>query len=155
MKLTILSGIAMLAAVAAPAAYAQPVHQAAVQHNVLPVNASYSLDSQTSTREIAAIPASRAGQSACRWKANVVVNRAVHTADSTAVAALAKPIHQFAPLSGYEIGTCQAAEKRIAAAVARQSDKLASQATAVAQRDQSALVAELDGVAALNRAKGG
>jgi hypothetical protein len=155
MKLLVLSGIALAAVTAAPAALAQPFHQAAVEHRVLPVNASYSLDSQTSTREINPIPANRAGQSSCRWKANVVVNRAVHTADRTAVTALAKPIHQFAPLSGNEVGTCQAAEKRIAAAVARQSGKLASQAAAAAQRDQSTLMAELDGVAALNQAKGG
>lgn len=154
MKFTILSGIATLAAIAAPAAFAQPFHQTAIEHRVLPVSASYSLDSQTSTREVAPIPANRAGQPACRWKANVVVNRAVNTANNSAVAALAKPIHQFAPLSGYEIGTCQAAEKRIAAAVARQSGKLATHATAVAQRDQSALIAELDGVAALNGVKG-
>jgi len=155
MKLLVLSGIALAAVVAAPSAMAQPFHQTAVDHRVLPVSASYSLDSQTSTREVNPIPANRAGQSACRWKANVVVNRAVHTPDKTAVAALAKPIHQFTPLSGYEIGTCQAAEKRIAAAVARKSDKLAPHATAAAQRDQSALMAELDGVAALSQAKGG
>ncbi|HEX7784179.1 MAG TPA: hypothetical protein VF509_15350 [Sphingobium sp.] len=155
MKLFVLSGMALAAALTVPSALAQPFHQTAVEHRVLPVSASYSLDSQTSTREVAPIPANRAGQSACRWKANVVVNRAVHTADKTAVAALAKPIHQFAPLSGYEIGTCQAAEKRIAAAVARESGRLASDATAVAQRDQGALMAELDGVAALSQAKGG
>lgn len=70
------------------------------------------------------------------------------------VAAIARPIHRFAPLPGSHVGSCTAAWDEIQAEIARYSTARWAQAVAVAQQDRAVLVNELDGIHALS-VKGG
>ena len=143
----------VLASAPAALAAAAPVHSADISHASQAYRADYRTESTIRFRQVESRFANRASLPVCRWQAELVVNRAV-AAQGRGVAAVAKPIHRFAPLAGSHAGSCDAARSQISAEVARYSDARAAEATAVAQQDRAVLLNELDGIHALS-VKGG
>ncbi|AJR24711.1 MULTISPECIES: hypothetical protein [Sphingobium] len=139
----------ILASGAAALAVATPIHSAEITHASNAYRASYETESTVRFREVESRFANRPSMPVCRWQAELVVNRDVATQGRT-LAAVAKPIHRFAPLSGSHAGGCTAARDEIEAEVARHASARAAEAVAVAQRDRSVLLGELDGIHALS-----
>ncbi|WP_242126374.1 hypothetical protein [Sphingobium sp. Sx8-8] len=146
MFLILASGAAVLAA-------ATPIHSAEITHASNAYTASYRTESTVHFREVESRFANRPSLPVCRWQAELVVNRDV-AAQGRPVAAVAKPIHRFAPLSGSHAGNCTAARSQIEAEVARYSAAQSDHAATVARQDRAVLVNELDGIHALS-VKGG
>lgn len=142
-----------LAASAAVLAAATPVHSAEITHASSAYTASYETASAVHLRQVESRFANRASVPVCRWQAELVVNRDV-AAQGRSIAAVAKPIHRFAPLSGSHAGSCAAARSQIEAEVARYSAAQSDRAMAAARQDRDVLVGELDGIRALS-VKGG
>jgi len=142
----------LILATSAALAATTPIHSADIAHASSVYTASYSTQSTVHFREVEPRFANRPSLPVCRWQAELVVNRDV-AAQGRPLAAVAKPIHRFAPLSGSHAGNCTAARSQIDAQVARYSAAQAGQAATVAQQDRAVLVGELDGIRALH-AKG-
>ena len=143
MFLSVAASVAALAA-----APATPVHSAKVNHGAQAYTAHYHARPSVSLREVEPRFANRGAVAVCRWQADLTVDRAVE-AQGQAVAALARPVHRFAPLSGSHAGSCAAARSQIEAEVARYAQGKAADARAMAQRDSAAFPAELDSLRAL------
>ncbi|HKY80450.1 MAG TPA: hypothetical protein VJM09_03145 [Sphingobium sp.] len=143
----------LLILAAAAASAASPVYSAEIAHASAAYQASYHAESVVRVHEVEPRFATRPATPLCRWQAELIVNRAV-SADGRPLAAVAKSIHRFAPLSGTHAGSCDAARGRIDADVARYSRDRSAEATSVAQRDRAVLLQELDGIHALS-VKGG
>ncbi|WP_176595080.1 MULTISPECIES: hypothetical protein [Sphingobium] len=139
----------ILASSAAALAVATPIHSAEITHASNAYLASYKTESTLRLREVESRFANRPSVPVCRWQAELVVNRDV-AAQGRTLAAVAKPIHRFAPLSGSHAGNCTAARGQIEAEVARHSAARSAEAVAVAQQDRAVLVNELDGIHALS-----
>ena len=142
----------IFASSAAALAVATPIHSAEITHASNAYVASYRTESTVHFREVESRFANRPSVPVCRWQAELVVNRDV-AAQGRALAAVAKPIHRFAPLSGSHAGSCTAARGRIAAEIARHDSARSADAVAIARQDRAILVNELDGIHALS-AKG-
>lgn len=142
--------ILILASSAAALAAATPIHSAEITHASNAYTASYQTASTVHVREVESRFANRPSVPVCRWQAELVVNREV-AAQGRRIAAVAKPIHRFAPLSGSHAGSCTAARSQIDAEVARYSAVQSVQATTIARQDRAVLVNELDGIHALSR----
>lgn len=142
MFLILASSVAAMAAVT-------PVHSTEISHASTAYTASYQAESTLHLREAEPRFANRPSVPVCRWQAELVLNRAVE-ARGALVAAVAKPIHRFTPLSGSHAGSCTAARSQIEAEVARYSAAQSAQAAAVARQDRAVLLNELDGVQALS-----
>ncbi|BAI97418.1 hypothetical protein Sj15T_18550 [Sphingobium sp. TA15] len=142
----------ILASSAAAIAVATPIHSAEITHASNAYRASYETESTVRFREVESRFANRPSMPVCRWQAELVVNRDV-AMQGRALAAVAKPIHRFAPLSGSHAGSCAAARDEIEAEVARHAGARAAEAVAVARQDRATLLGELDGIHALS-AKG-
>lgn len=138
----------ILASSAAALAAATPIHSVEIAHASNAYRASYETESTVRFREVESRFANRSSVPVCRWQAELVVNRDV-AAQGRAVAAIAKPIHRFAPLSGSHAGSCTAARSQIEAEVARRNGARLPEAVAVARQDRAVLVNELDGLYAL------
>lgn len=143
----------ILASSAAAMAAATPIHSADITHASNAYTASYRTESAIHVQQVEPRFANRPSVPVCRWKAELVLNRAV-AAQGRPVAAVAKPIHRFAPLSGSHAGSCTAARGQIEAEIARYTAAQSAHAMAVAQQDRAVLVNELDGIHALS-VKGG
>jgi hypothetical protein len=126
-----------------------PIHSADIAHASSVYTASYSTQSTVHLLEVEPRFANRPSVPVCRWQAELVVNREV-AAQGRRIAAVAKPIHRFAPLSGSHAGSCTAARSQIEAEVARYSAVQSVQATTIARQDRAVLVNELDGIHALS-----
>ncbi|MEJ7934123.1 hypothetical protein WG907_07640 [Sphingobium sp. AN558] len=146
MFLTLASGIAL-------ATLSNPVHNARIDHASTAYTAAYQTQSTLHLEQVNAVHPMREAQPRCRWKADLVVHRAVQ-GQGASLAALSKPIHNFAPLAGTYAGGCASARPQIEAAIARHSQARAAEAAAIAQQDRTVLVGELDGIHALT-VKGG
>lgn len=133
-----------LASSVAIAALAHPVHSAQIDHASNAYTAAYQTRSTLHLDQVNAVHAMREVQPRCRWKADLVVHRAVE-----GVAALSKPIHQFAPLAGTYAGSCVNARSQIEAEIARHSQARSGEAVTVAQQDRAVLVGELDSLRAM------
>lgn len=142
----------LILATSAALAATTPIHSADIAHASSVYTASYSTESTVRFREVEQRFANRPSVPVCRWQAELVVNRDV-AAQGRPLAAVAKPIHRFVPLSGSHAGNCTAARSQINAQVARYSAAQAGHAATVAQQDRAVLVNELDGIRALH-AKG-
>ena len=143
----------ILAASAAALSAATPIHSADITHAARTYQASYQAESRIITRQVEPRFANRAAMPVCRWQAEQVVNRSV-TSEGRVVAAVAKPIHRFVPLSGSHAGACAAVRGKIEAEVSGHLTDRAAEALAVAQNDRAVLVNELDGIQSLS-VKGG
>lgn len=95
----------ILASSAAALAVATPIHSAEITHASNAYLASYKTESTLRLREVESRFANRPSVPVCRWQAELVVNRDV-AAQGRTLAAVAKPIHRFAP--------CRAAMRAIA-----------------------------------------
>jgi len=139
----------ILASSAAALAVATPIHSAEISHASNAYMASYRTESTVHLRQVESRFANRPSVPVCRWQADLVVNRDV-ASQGRPLAAVAKPIHRFAPLSGSHAGGCAAARSQIEAEVARYSSARAMEAALVARQDRAVLVNELDGIHALS-----
>lgn len=139
----------ILASSAAALAVATPIHSTEITHASNAYMASYRTESTLRFREVESRFANRSSVPVCRWQAELAVNRDV-AAQGRAVAAIAKPIHRFAPLSGSHAGSCAAARSQIEAEVARHNSARSVEAVAIARQDRAVLVNELDGIHALS-----
>lgn len=145
--------LSILATAAAALSAATPIHSADISHASNAYQANYRTESSLRVQQVEPRFATRAATPVCRWQAELVVNRAVAT-QGRPLAAVAKPIHRFAPLSGSHAGSCDAARSQIEAEIARYSRARSTEAAAVAQQDRAVLLQELDGINALS-VKGG
>ena len=141
--------IASAAALSATA----PVHNAEISHAANAYQASYETASTVRFQQVEPRFASRPTTPVCRWQAELVVNRGV-MAQGRSIAAIAKPIHRFAPIAGTHAGSCDAARSQVSAEIARYSEARSAEALTVAQQDRAALLSELDGIHSLS-VKGG
>jgi hypothetical protein len=141
--------IASAAALSATA----PVHNAEISHAANAYQASYETVSTVRFQQVEPRFASRPTTPVCRWQAELVVNRGV-MAQGRPIAAIAKPIHRFAPIAGTHAGSCDAARSQVSAEIARYSEARSAEALTVAQQDRAALLSELDGIHSLS-VKGG
>ena len=139
----------MLASSAAALAVVTPIHSTEIAHASNAYTASYKTQSTVRFHEVEARFANRASVPVCRWQADMAVNRDV-VAQGRPVAAFAKPIHRFAPISGSHAGGCIAARGLIAAEIARHDSARSAAAVSVARQDRAVLVNELDGIHALS-----
>ncbi|WP_313805444.1 hypothetical protein [Sphingobium sp.] len=139
----------ILASSAAALAVATPIHSAEITHASNAYTASYQTESTVRFREVESRFANRPSVPVCRWQAELVVNRDV-AAQGRTLAAVAKPIHRFAPISGSHAGGCSAARGQIEGEVARHNAVRKAEAVGVARRDRAVLVNELDGIHALS-----
>jgi hypothetical protein len=135
----------LIVASTAVLAAATPVHNAEISHGARAYTASYDAQPSLTLRQVEPRFANRAAVPACRWQADLTVNRAVAT-DGRTVSAFGKAIHRFAPLSGSYAGSCATARSQIDAQVARHMQAMAAEASAIARQDRATLVRELDGV---------
>ena len=130
-----------------------PIHSADVSHASKTYHASYQTESTVRFQQVEPRFAVRAATPVCRWQAELVVNRAV-SVEGQPLAAVAKPIHRFAPLSGSHAGSCGAVRGQIDAEVARYARTRSAEAEATARQDGTVLRQELDGIRVLS-VKGG
>lgn len=135
----------IIAATSAALSATTPVHSVDISHASRAYRAQYQTESTVRFRQVEPRFGNRPAVPVCRWQAELVLNRAV-AAQGQAVAAVAKPIHRFAPLAGSHAGSCNAARSQISAEVARYSQARAAEAAIVAQQDRAVLVNELDGM---------
>lgn len=138
---------------AAVMSVAAPVHSADISHASTAYQARYETVSTVHLRQVEPRFASRPATPVCRWQAEFGVNRTV-TAEGRTVAAIGKPIHRFAPISGSHAGPCASARGQIDAAIARYSNARSAEALTAAQQDSAVLPGELDGLRSLS-VKGG
>lgn len=142
-----------LASSIALATLSSPVHSAQIDHASNAYTADYQTRSTLHLDQVHAVHPMREVQPRCRWKADLVVHRAVEGRGAS-VAALSKLIHHFAPLADTYAGSCASARPQIEAAVARHTRAHATEAAAVARQDGAVLSSELDSIHALT-VKGG
>jgi hypothetical protein len=143
----------LIIASAATLSAAAPVHSAELSHAATAYQASYETVSTVRFQQVEPRFANRPATPVCRWQAELVVNRGV-TAQGRPLAAVAKPIHRFAPIAGSHAGSCEAARSQVSAEIARYSSARSSEALSVAQQDRAVLLNELDGINSL-AVKGG
>ena len=139
--LTLIASAAMLSSVT-------PLHQGDVTHGANSYQTTYETAATVTMQQVEPRFATRAAIPVCRWQAELVVNRSV-AKGSGKVAALSKPIHRIAPLSGSHAGSCTAARSQIEAQVSRHEQAASVSALTAARQDRSVLAAELDGLRAL------
>jgi hypothetical protein len=133
--------IASAAALSATA----PLYSAEISHASNAYQASYETVSTVRFQQVEPRFANRPATPVCRWQAELVVNRGV-TAQGRPLAAVAKPIHRFAPIAGSHAGSCQAARSQVNAEIARYSRARSAEALTVAQQDRTVLLNVLDGI---------
>lgn len=143
----------MIAASVAALTLASPVHTAEIAHGANSYSATYHAASAVRFQQLESRFANRATTPVCRWQADLSVTRAV-AAKGQSVAALGKPIYNFAPLQGTYAGPCAAARSQVNGEVARYSEGRSAEAASIAQQDRAVLVNELDGIHSL-AVKGG
>lgn len=126
-----------LIAIAAAAA----THTIHIEHRGAPVEAVYSARTDIQMRTVGAHTPNRMDSRRCQWTATVVVERQLSSRP-----VLARTLPGDRPLSGSQSGPCTTATSEIEREVARRDDVVRTQLLAVAERDRSPLLAELDAV---------
>lgn len=126
-----------LIAIAAVAA----THTTQIEHRGAPVEAVYSARTDIQMRTVGAHTPNRMDSRRCQWTATVVVERQLSNRPM-----LARTLRGDRPLSGSQSGPCTAGTSEIKREVARRDDAIQAQLLAVAERDRTPLLAELDAV---------
>lgn len=126
-----------LIAIAAAAA----THTTQIEHRGAPVEAVYSARTDIQMRTVGAHTPNRMDGRRCQWTATVVVERQLSSRP-----VLARTLQGDRPLSGSQSGPCTARTSEIEREVARRDDVIRAQLLAVAERDRTPLLAELDAV---------
>lgn len=124
-----------LAAVAA-------THMTQIEHHGAPLEVAYSARTDIQMRTVGAHTPNRMDNRRCQWTATVVVERQLSSKPI-----LTRTLRGDRPLSGSQSGPCMAAgNNEIAREVARRDDDIRAQLIAIAERDRTPLLAELDAV---------
>ena len=143
MILTIVAGLMLGTPLAAEA------HRVQFDHRGQQVDVTYRSDVDVRHKQLGAVGApGRPSALRCAWTASVDVHREARHAAGHVVA---RTISAEAPLTGSRPGWCDTQRDAIARDVAARSGAVRDHLLAVAERDQDALVAELD--AAHDRAR--
>lgn len=129
--------ISVLVALAASAA----THNVQIDHRGTPVQAVYSARPDIRMRTIGAATPNRMDGQRCQWMATVRVERRLEQGR-----ALTRTLSGDQQLSGSAPGACAHQAKGIEREVAGRSDFVRAQLLAVAERDRTQLLAELDAV---------
>lgn len=122
-------------------AAAAVTHTTQIDHRGTPVEATYSARTDIQMRTVGAHTPNRMDGRRCQWTATIVVERQL-----SGRPVLARTLQGDRPLSGSQSGPCTAETSEIEREVARRDDAIRTQLLAVAERDRTPLLAELDAV---------
>lgn len=114
-------------------------HDVRVEHHGGASDISYAARTDVTTRTIGSSAPTRADARRCRWTANVVVERTPRDMPN-----LTRVISRDQTLSGNLPGTCNGKDKMIDREIAARHDEVQSHLAAVAQKDSSLLLAEIN-----------
>lgn len=121
-------------------AAAAATHHVEIQHAGSPVEAVYTARADIETRTVGAYVPNRADMRRCLWKATLVVERQLGGHPATP-----RVISSDRELSGSRAGACTEGNRRsIEQEVANRDDAITAHLLAVAERDRTPLLAELD-----------
>lgn len=132
--------LGMLAASVAGADGTQ-LHRTTVEHRGAPMAVDYRATTALTTRQIGMSPPTRMGVARCNWVAKVSVERHMTRAGGTTAS---RVVDSGLELKGSRPGTCTGAGKAIRAEVAARDDEVRRHLLAVAERDRTILLAELE-----------
>jgi hypothetical protein len=122
-------------------AAAAATHTTQIEHRGTPVEAVYSARTDIQMRTVGAHTPNRMDSRRCQWTATIVVERQLSSRP-----VLARTLQGDRPLSGSQSGPCTTQTSEIEREVARRDDVIKAQLLAVAERDRTPLLAELDAV---------
>ena len=118
-------------------------HRVAIDHRGAPVTLVYDADVRVKTRDIGAATPNRPDSRRCLWNVQLVAARHVE-AERAAQPALRHAFEAEKVAEGSRHGTCMMNRAAIAADVAAKQTKIQGQLQALADRDRSVVLAELD-----------
>ncbi len=131
-------------ALSPPAADAAHHHATTIEHRGVPMNVSYRASVDLATKPMGVSPPTRGGTGRCAWVATIAVER--HLAP-TGGAGLTRVVSTDYKIKGSRAGSCMTSRKAIEQEVAARDAEIRSHVMAVAERDKSTLLAELEAAA--------
>jgi len=133
-------------ALSPPAADAAQHHATTIEHRGASVNVSYRASVDLATKPMGVSPPTRGGTDRCAWVATIAVER--HMAPAGAAGAgLTRIVSTDYKIKGSRAGSCMTSRKAIEQEVATRDAEIRSHVMAVAERDKSTLLAELEAAA--------
>lgn len=121
-------------------------HRTTIEHRGVPVGVTYRATMQLKTRPIGMSPPTRPSTARCTWVATVVVERQM-LRDGQPAPGLSRVVSSDLELKGNRPGGCTGAGKAIARDIAARDEQVRAHVLAVAERDRSILLAELEAAA--------
>ena len=118
-------------------------HQTTIEHRGVPVGVTYRATMELKTRPIGMSPPTRPSTARCVWTAAVVVERQM-LRNGQPVPGLNRIVSKDLELKGNRPGGCIGADKAIARDIAARDEQVRAHVLAVAERDRSILLAELE-----------
>jgi hypothetical protein len=132
-------------ALSASSAMPAPPHSATVAHAYGPARADYDTRIVVTHRQVGAVAGGgRAGTLACRWSADVAVERTAITAGNSLAR---RSFTQKSVASGQRPGWCSSARTAIDRDVSARLGDLSARAALAARDDHPALMSDLDRIA--------
>ncbi|WP_181008410.1 hypothetical protein [Sphingomonas montanisoli] len=111
-------------------------HPVSVDHKGAAVQAVYDARVETRMKTVGMSVGTRMGNEACRWEANVAVERRV--------GGLVKTVDSDKRITGQRPGSCKMVGKHVATEVAARSDEIHGHVRQVAEADRPALIADIE-----------
>ncbi|MGC6328970.1 hypothetical protein [Rhizorhabdus sp. FW153] len=131
-------------ALSPPAADAAHHHATTIEHRGVPMNVSYRASVDLATKPMGVSPPTRGGTDRCAWVATIAVERQMAPAGG---AGLTRIVSSDYKIKGSRAGSCMTSRKAIEQEVAARDAEIRSHVMAVADRDKSTLMAELEAAA--------
>lgn len=131
-------------ALSPPAADAAHHHATTIEHRGVPMNVSYRASVDLATKPMGVSPPTRGGTDRCAWVATIAVERQMSPAGGAGLTRVVSSDHK---IKGSRAGSCMTSRKAIEQEVAARDAEIRSHVMAVAERDKSTLLAELEAAA--------
>ncbi|MFZ5705227.1 MAG: hypothetical protein ACOY5R_08165 [Pseudomonadota bacterium] len=130
-------------ALSAPATDAAHHHATTIEHRGVPMDVRYRASVDLATKPMGVSPPTRAGIGRCAWVATIAVERQMAPAGTTG-SGLTRIVSSDYKIKGSRAGSCMTSKSAIAQEVAARDAEIRSHVLAVAERDKSTLLAELE-----------
>lgn len=133
-------------ALSPPAADAAHHHATTIEHRGVSMNVSYRASVDLATKPMGVTPPTRGGTGRCAWVATIAVERQMASGGATGNG-LTRVVSTDYKIKGSRAGSCMTSRKAIEQEVAARDAEIRSHVLAVAERDKSTLLAELEAAA--------
>jgi hypothetical protein len=131
----------IIAALIAAPAITGDEHSVRLEHRGTPVDVTYRATTRLAVRQVGAVTApGRPSTLRCTWRAHVHVDRVARAGETVITRAIAGDT----PITGTRAGWCSQQRKTIAEEVASRSTEVREQMIALAERDRTTVLAEID-----------